>query len=253
MGGAATILFAREDLSIPGSVESEEPARNGSSGAETRFFNLLRDGKPDVVVLDLSNSGGNGVATILKIRQRSAVPILVVCDADHPAPDEYRIAGAADFIAAPLDIIRLNQTIQRIIQITRQAGPRTTAKAADSLFFAGLTFRPHQNELAGGDGQSTNLTTLENRLMLHLASNAWVLCTRTEIGAVLYGRDRPVSDRAIDVVVNRLRRKLTALGGPDSNKLIKTEFRRGYMLVTDVSAAADAEPPTAQVAYARTA
>jgi len=55
------------------------------------------------------------------------------------------------------------------------------------------------------------------------------------IRELLYGPEHTVGDRAIDVVVNRLRKKLVSVGGPDAEHLIKTEFRRGYLLVSDVA------------------
>jgi DNA-binding response OmpR family regulator len=71
----------------------------------------------------------------------------------------------------------------------------------------------------------------------HFVSRPWALHSRAEVGEMLYGRHRPTSDRAIDVVVNRLRKKLVDVCGPNGQSLIKTEFRRGYMLVADVTPA----------------
>ena len=233
MGGAATILFAREDFSIPGGAEIPGAAKNPGA-VEARFFDLLRDSKPDVVVLDLSRSNGTGVDAILKIKRQSTTPILVVCDPEHESSGDYRIAGAAECIAAPIDIVQLNQTLQQIIRVTGRAKP-AAGRAANAYAFAGMTFFPHQNRLVGSQNTPAKLTSSESRLLFHFTSYPWVLHSRAEVGEVLYGQHRPTSDRAIDVVVNRLRKKLVALCGPSGQHLIKTEFRRGYMLVADVS------------------
>jgi len=55
------------------------------------------------------------------------------------------------------------------------------------------------------------------------------------LAEALYGKHRPATDRAIDVVVNRLRTKLRSIG-ESTQHLIKTEFRRGYRFVSDISA-----------------
>ena len=249
MGGAATILFAREDFSIPGGAELPGAARNPGL-IEARFFDLLRDSKPDVVVLDLSRSNGSGVDTILKIRRQATTPILVVCDPEGHAASDYRIAGAAECIPAPIDILQLNEKLQQIIRVTGRVKPPPT-RAANAYAFAGMTFHPHQNRLYGSQNKAVKLTSSESRLLSHFTSYPWMLHSRADVGEVLYGQHRPTSDRAIDVVVNRLRKKLVALCGPSGQNLIKTEFRRGYMLVADVSAvplsgaAAEAEPPPA--------
>lgn len=238
MAGAATILFAREDFSMPGAADPAATGALGASAAETCFFGLLRTTKPDVVVLDLSRANGNGVDTILKIRRNSSTPILVVCDTNDPASREYRIAGAAECITAPVDILLLNETLQQIIRINHQGQPPRRVAAPEVLQFAGVTFFPHDNVLSRGAGSRTKLTTSESRLLVYFASEPWTVRTRAEVGEMLYGRHRPISDRAIDVIVNRLRKKLVLICGPMGQNLIKTEFRRGYMFNADVSTAA---------------
>src|SRR5947209_5157574 len=115
MNPAVTVIFAREDLSIPGDAESP-------TAGDARFFDLVYRSKPDVVVLDVSRAPECGVATILTVRRQTDVPILVVCDPVDAWCDEYRIAGAAGCLPAPVDIIGLNQTIQKILRVRSRAG-----------------------------------------------------------------------------------------------------------------------------------
>src|SRR5262245_21239369 len=153
---ASTIVGAREDLSIPGAESS-----NGGTDTETRFFNLVRQHNPDVIILDLTNSPRHGAATILKIRHRSQVPILVVCAAADPLIGEYRSAGAVDAIRAPVDIAHLHQTVQQIIRLSQhdQASSAVAASDMQPVSFAGLTLHPHENLLLAADGSATKLTT----------------------------------------------------------------------------------------------
>ncbi len=119
MSSAATIVFAREDLSIPGAPETSLPSPDA---VQNHFFDVVSASKPDVIVLDFSGTPRSGTDTILTIRQRSAVPILVVCNPAHSLTEEYRIAGAADCISTPVDILFLNQAIQRILRVTGRGG-----------------------------------------------------------------------------------------------------------------------------------
>jgi two-component system OmpR family response regulator len=198
------------------------------------FFDLVGRSKPDVIVLDFSSAPAAGTDTILTIRQRTDIPILIVCDPEQSLLDEYRIAGAAGCIPAPVDIIRLNQTIQKIIRV-RGHGRPSLSGAPENFIFAEMRFYPRRNILAGENGPTADLTSSEGRLLAYFLSKPWTLCTRDEIGELLYGPEHTVGDRAIDVVVNRLRKKLVSVGGPDAEHLIKTEFRRGYLLVSDVA------------------
>jgi len=238
MPTATTIVVAREDFSIPGGDTSVDfDPMISSTGHENRFFSLLRESKPDVVVLDLSNANGKGVETILRIRRKSSVPILVVCEENAPNAGDYRIAGAAECIAAPVDVITLNQALQQIVRVTRVPETQTPRESREpgTVAFAGMRFRPQQNVVIGDQGERIRLTSAENRLLSHLTANPWQVQTRTDLAEALYGRHRPATDRAIDVVVNRLRKKLDPIGD-SARDLIKTEFRRGYRFVSDVSA-----------------
>ena len=249
--GASTIVVAREDLSIPGAADAA-----GAADHETRFFNVVRQHNPDVVVLDLTASQGNGTAAILKIRRRASVPIVVVCGANDPLMRDYCLAGAAECMQAPVDIMQLNQTVQQIIQLSKNSRELVIAdqNPTQPVCFSGLTLHPHENLLIGADGATTKLTTSENRVLVHFVSNPWALCTRDALAEALYGSHRPNSDRAVDVIVTRLRKKIGSLGGPAAQRLIKTEFRRGYVFVAEVSVGAPivarpADPPL----HARTA
>jgi DNA-binding response OmpR family regulator len=236
MPAATTIVVAREDFSIPGGEDREASVQPEPGSLENRFFSLLRDAKPDVVVLDLSRANGSGVGMILKIRRQSSVPILVVCDGDAECVQDYRIAGAAECIASPVDVVTLNEVLQQIVRVNGQTNSQQPAREAEVLSFSGINFRPHQNLLCGTNGLKARLTTAESRLLSHFAANPWEIQTRVVLAEALYGKHRPATDRAIDVVVNRLRSKLRSIGEATEH-LIKTEFRRGYRFVSDTSSA----------------
>src|ERR1700687_3936961 len=254
--GASTIVVAREDLSIPGASETGNGAASSALDIEARFFNVVRQYNPDVVVLDLTGSPSNGTATILKIRRRTGVPILVVCEPNDPLMREYCLAGAAESMQAPVDIMQLNKTVQQIIQLSKNSRDWRGAEPSQTqpVLFSGLTLHPHENRLTGADGSEVKLTTSENRVLIHFVSNPWTLCTRDALAEMLYGSRRPTSDRAVDVIVTRLRKKIATLGGPAAQRLIKTEFRRGYVFVAEVTPGASlATPWAASPQHARTA
>lgn len=236
--GASTIIVARQDLSIPGAAEGGDKVLCAAE-IETEFFNIVRDHNPDVVVLDLTEASDHGIAAILKIRRGASVPILVVCTPSDPLMREYCLAGAAECMQAPIDLMQLNQTVQQLIRLSKVSQlPAAEAGPAQPVSFAGLTLYSDDNLLRGPDGSGLKLTTSENRVLVYFVSNPWTLCTREALAEALYGPHRPNSDRAVDVVVTRLRKKIASLGGAAAQRLIKTEFRRGYVFVGEVSVAA---------------
>src|ERR1700683_4224979 len=162
MPAATTIVVAREDFSIPGGDEQEANTPLGPAALERRFFNLLRDAKPDVVVLDLSRANGSGAGMIVKIRQQSSVPILVVCPPNQEDSEQhYRVAGAAECDASQSDVVPFTEVLQQIVRANGRA-PTQPAREAEVLAFAGVRFRPHQNLVFGADGSQARLTTAES-------------------------------------------------------------------------------------------
>jgi DNA-binding response OmpR family regulator len=228
---ATTVVVAREDFSIPGGDQLPEGDREPVA-LENRFFSLLQDSKPDVIVLDLSRANGDGAGTIRKIRRHSGVPILVIFGEDSNDLDDYRVAGAAECIPGPVDLVSFNQVLQQIVHGNGQMP--APAREAAALSFAGVSFKPHQNLVVAPSGKFTQLTTAESRLLAHFAANPWKTQTRTMLAEALYGQHRPATDRAIDAVVNRLRSKLRSIGG-STQYLIKTEYRRGYRFASDAA------------------
>ncbi len=232
MTGTSTIVIVRSDLSIAGAAQGPSAARS-KRDLERQFFDLIREKRPDVVVFDLREAACDGLDAIAKVRKYSSIPILVVCDADDPMVREYRLAGATECLPAPIDIVTLNGTVQEIIRMTGGAAA-DPASASELIAVAGMMFRPYENRLSV-NGTSIKLTTSENRLLCHLVSHSRTVCSRDEIAEIIYGRHRPTSERAVDVIITRLRKKLAGLRGNAAQDLIKTEFRQGYMFVGAVS------------------
>ena len=126
MSRATTIVFAREDLSILGTPTSSESLADHADAVRARFFDLVIDNNPDIIVLDFSAAPPSGSDTILSIRRRCTAPILVICERGDPMTREYRIAGAAECIFGPTDIPSLHRSIERVLRVTGRAMPPET-------------------------------------------------------------------------------------------------------------------------------
>jgi DNA-binding response OmpR family regulator len=235
MGSAVTIVLAREDLSIPGAPMSAGAPPDHADAVKRRFFSLIEASKPDVIVLDFSAAPRSGADTVMTVRRRSAVPILVVCNPAHAWAKEYRSAGAVDCVSAPVDPLCLSQAVRRILRGVGNS--RAQAMRRPAIFsFAGLSFQTERNRLVADEGASLILTNSEGRLLAHFLSQPWTLCSQTEIRELLLnGHDNAVGSRAPGAIVNRLRRKLLRLAGFPAQSLIKTKIRRGYWLAADVT------------------
>lgn len=231
MSSAAKIMIVREDFSILGSPVDPDAT---AAGFESRFFAVLRDNHPDVVVLDLTRASGAGLEAIRTLRRKSAVPILVVHAADDVHIEDYVVCGAASRVVAPIDLVQLNAAIHRIMALNGSSSVAASTSST-ALRFGGVVFDPDRNAIIGPKGEKAVLTTLENDILLFMAGRARAVCARAEIAQALYGNNMPATDRAIDVIVKRLRTKLDSVDEERGGDLIKTEFRRGYILAADVT------------------
>jgi two-component system OmpR family response regulator len=147
--------------------------------------------------------------------------------------------GADDYVPKPFSPREL---LARIRAVLRRAGdapghaPGHRADAASrSLRFAGWTLEPTRRRLLNPEGAEVALTGGEYDLLLALAERANRVLTRDMLLDLLRGRQAGPFDRAIDVAVSRLRRKLEDDGR--NAQLIKTVRGGGYVLAATVERA----------------
>ncbi|GLK78700.1 response regulator [Methylopila turkensis] len=178
----------------------------------------------DLLVLDVMMPGENGLDLARAIRARSSVPILMLT-ARSDAED--RIAGletgADDYLPKPFDPREL---LLRVGGILRRAGASGASASAPEVRFGGYAFHRGRGELKRGD-EVIRLTDRERDLLAALAERPGQTVPRS----ALAGDDAAPGDRAVDVVVTRLRRKIEV--DPTAPILLQTVRGFGYRLLTD--------------------
>lgn len=191
------------------------------SGADAR--RKLSALTPDAMVLDVSMPGESGLALTESLRAAGACPPVLLLTA-RGAPED-RIAGfeagADDYIGKPFEpyelVLRLRALLRRTVQ--PPSGP------APPLRLGPLSFDLERTELTGPGGV-VHLTGSEAALLAALARRPGEVLGREEIVEAL-GMDE-TGERAVDVQVTRLRRKLEA--DPREPRFLHTVRGRGYVL-----------------------
>ncbi len=184
----------------------------------------LRSVFPDLMVLDVMMPGESGLDLITSLRNshHQNLPVLLLTARGAP---EDRIAGfeagADDYLGKPFEPMEL---VLRIRAMLRRAPP-AVGPPARPVSLGPLEFDPERSELRGAEG-TVRLTGGEAALLAALARKPNEVLSREEIAAAL-GTDE-AGERAIDVQVTRLRRKIE----PDSRepRYLHTVRGRGYML-----------------------
>ena len=189
-------------------------------------------GRYHLVVLDLMMPGEPGLDFARWLRGQSEVPIVILTAMGEETDRIVGLElGADDYVAKPFNPREL---LARIRAVLRRATGEGAAKEppAKVIRFAGWTLEPGRRRLLNPDGAEISLTGGEYELLLVLVERPNRVLTRDMLMDLLRGRQAGPFDRAIDVAVSRLRRKLEDDGRNPS--LIKTVRGGGYVLAATV-------------------
>ncbi|MBS0126079.1 response regulator [Thetidibacter halocola] len=183
----------------------------------------------DLIVLDVMMPGEDGVSLTRGIRETRGTPILLLT---ARAETEDRIkgleAGADDYLAKPFEPKELLLRINAILR--RMPDPSPQEVAPKLLTLGGFRYDIERGELWQGEAP-VRLTATENQLMRIFAARAGEPLSRAELVEEL-GRDKgQAQERAVDVQITRLRRKLES--DPKSPRYLQTVRGAGYMLAPD--------------------
>jgi two-component system phosphate regulon response regulator OmpR len=181
---------------------------------------------PDVMVLDVMMPGESGLDLVQSLREQQGVTFPVLLLTARGAPGD-RIAGfeagADDYLGKPFEPLELVLRIRAMLR--RNVPPPAVDLPAGPVRLGSAEFEPERGELRR-NGAVIHLTGGEAALLGLLAGKPNTVFSREEIAAAL-GTDES-GERAIDVQVTRLRRKIEA--DPREPRYLHTVRGRGYVL-----------------------
>ena len=191
------------------------------------------NGHYQLIVLDLMLPGESGLDFARWLRGQSDVPIVMLTAMGEETDRIIGLElGADDYVPKPFNPREL---LARIRAVLRRAGDSAGQRhdgTARPLRFAGWTLEPARRRLLNPDGAEVALTGGEYDLLMALVERANRELTRDMLLDLLRGRQAGPFDRAIDVAISRLRRKLEDDGR--NAQLIKTVRGGGYVLAATV-------------------
>ncbi len=186
-----------------------------------------------MIILDLMLPGEGGLDFARWLRSESDVPILMLTALGE---ENDRIIGlelgADDYLTKPFNPRELLARMRAVMRRASEAGEKRES-GSKTLFFNGWTLESARRRLLNPDGAEVPLTGGEYDLLVALLDRANKVLTRDMLLDLLRGRQAGPFDRAIDVAISRLRRKLEDDGR--HAQLIKTVRGGGYVLAAEVT------------------
>lgn len=227
----APIILVVEDDPALRTLTARTLQQNGftvrSASAAPEMWQGLAPGDVDLILLDIMLPGTSGIDLCRQIRQTSHVPIIFV---SAKGSETDRVVGlemgADDYLPKPFGT---HELVARIRAVLRR-GRATTLdgqREAGVIRFDGWTANLPRRELLSPGGAVVELTGAEFDLLVAFLDHAQRVIARERLLELSRARLGDPSDRSIDVLVSRLRRKLSSAGHAAP---IVTVRGVGYML-----------------------
>jgi two-component system phosphate regulon response regulator OmpR len=183
----------------------------------------------DLIVLDVMMPGEDGIALTRDLRRHMSTPILLLTAKGETGNRiEGLEAGADDYLVKPFEpkelLLRINAILRRVPQVrAAEAGPKV-------LHLGAVRYDVDRGELWNG-AEIVRLTATEAALMRIFAAQPGAPVSRERLVGDLGRDESQAQERAVDVQITRLRRKIEA--DPKQPRYLQTVRGSGYMLAPD--------------------
>ena len=182
----------------------------------------------DLVILDIMMPGEDGLSLCRHIRATSDIPVILLTAKSEETDRIVGLeVGADDYLAKPFNARELLARVRAALRRLRAGSEAAAGEEAAIYRFAGWTLSAGNRSLTAPDGALVNLTGGEFDLLLALVSHPQRVVTRDQLLDWTRGKVATPFDRAVDVQLSRLRRKIG--DDPREPALIRTVRGDGYL------------------------
>jgi DNA-binding response OmpR family regulator len=226
----AHILVVDDDRQIRDLLQeylTENELRVSLSSNGDQMAAILEDEAIDLVILDLRLAGEDGMAIARTLREKSAIPIIMLTGVRDEADRVMGLElGADDFLTKPFSTRELLARIRTVLRRTKGlALAEARQRDLRAYRFSDFELNLRTRRLTKG-GDRIELTNGEFNLLAALLGAPQRILTRDQLLEASRVYDNEVYDRSIDVQILRLRRKIEA--DPSHPQFIMTERGTGY-------------------------
>jgi two-component system OmpR family response regulator len=194
---------------------------------------ILADTRVSLIVLDRMLPGEDGLSICRRLRASSDIPIIILtAQADEIERILGLEMGADDYLGKPFNPRELLARIRAVLRrrdeaLTAAAGPKRSYK------FAGWSLDGPMRRLYDPHGTRVELTGAEFEMLLVFCERPGRTLSRDQIIDLTQGREASPSERSVDILISRLRRKLER--DPRDPELLQTIRSSGYLFSPEVT------------------
>jgi len=204
-----------------------------AGGAE--LMSAFRSEVIDLVLLDLRLRGEDGMQLLRRLRAESQIPVIILTGRAEEADRIMGLElGADDYLTKPFSPRELLARIRTVLRRTHSGQEVHGAPVCRAYRIPGWELNLRTRRLTAADGADVALSNGEFNLLAALLATANRVVTRDQLIEMSRRYDNEVYDRAIDVAVLRLRRKIER--NPAEPSIIVTERGIGYRIAVPVEA-----------------
>ena len=203
-----------------------------------QMWRYLQDNDVDLVVLDVMLPGEDGVSLCRRLRETSEVPIIMLSAAGEETDRVLGLEmGADDYLAKPFSPRELLARIKALVR--RSAGDLAKKRQSSAISpqqnmrFGQWVLDQQRRRLQNQSGVLVPLSAGEHALLLAFLENPFRTLSRDQLMDLTRGREAVPFDRAIDVQVGRLRKKIEQ--DPKHPEIILTVRGGGYQFNAEVT------------------
>ncbi len=195
------------------------------AGTAAEALTLATTHNPELVLLDLGLPDGDGIEITRRIREWSAMPIIVISARGREDDKVTTLdAGADDYLTKPFGV---NELLARMRVALRHAQSSTSTDSNQVMTFGDLKIDLTRREVLVGTNQ-VHLTPIEYKLLVFLAHHAGKVVTHQQILKEIWGPVYANQAHYVRVHMAELRKKIES--NPARPKLLVTEPGVGYRL-----------------------
>jgi two-component system OmpR family response regulator len=235
---APHVLVVDDDLAVRQLVseyleQNDFRVSEAASGAE--LMGAFRAQVVDLVLLDLRLQGEDGMQLLRQLRAESQLPVIILTGRTEEADRVMGLElGADDYLTKPFSPRELLARIRTVLRRTHAGQEVHGAPVCRAYRIPGWELNLRTRKLSAHDGRLVTLSNGEFNLLAALLASANRVVTRDQLIEMSRRYDNEVYDRAIDVQILRLRRKIES--NPAQPQIIVTERGAGYRVGVAVEA-----------------